>query len=64
MLEFNADLRALLSPYIGYGLITGHSFRAGLATLMAQSGYDDNVSHNNVYLYIMDWCLSRHPVKR
>ena len=39
--DFNADLKSLLSPHMNYnkGTITAHSFRAGLATLMAQLGY-------------------------
>lgn len=41
--EFNKDLEKLLSPYLGnYGKISGHSFRSGIATLMAQSGYTDD----------------------
>lgn len=40
--EFNRDLKDLLSPYLGvYGKVSGHSFRSGLATLMAQCGYSD-----------------------
>lgn len=38
---FNNDLRDLLGKYITYGKISGHSFRAGLASLMAQAGYKD-----------------------
>ena len=39
--DFNVDLKSLLSPHMDYskGTITSHSFRAGLATLMAQLGY-------------------------
>ena len=40
--RLNNVLKKLLEPYIAYGSISGHSFRAGLATLMAQMGYSDN----------------------
>ena len=36
--KFNSDLKALLGPYIKYGSISGHSFRSGLASLMAMAG--------------------------
>lgn len=36
--KFNTDLKLLLGPYVNYGSITGHSFRSGLASLMAQAG--------------------------
>ena len=39
--RFNLDLKRLLSPYIHYGKITGHSFRAGLASLMAKKGFPE-----------------------
>ena len=41
--EFNRDLRQLLSPYVNYqkGTISSHSFRSGLASLMATLGYSD-----------------------
>ena len=39
--DFNADLKKLLGGHIKYGKLTGHSFRAGLATLMAQAGFED-----------------------
>ena len=41
---FNADLKALLSKHIDYNKkkILSHSFRAGLATVMAQNGYSDS----------------------
>ena len=40
---FNNHLKKLLSPYLDYdhGRILSHSFRAGLATMMAQCGYTD-----------------------
>ena len=38
-MRFNEDLKRLLSPYIKYGKVSGHSFRAGLATLMAAKGF-------------------------
>ena len=39
--EFNKDLKLMLSDYVNYekGTISSHSFRAGLATLMASLGY-------------------------
>ena len=41
--EFNADLKKLLSKHLDYnkGKILSHSFRSGLATMMAQCGYSD-----------------------
>ena len=39
--KFNRDLKKLLSPYIPYGKISGHSFRSGLASLLGARGYDD-----------------------
>ena len=39
--NFNDDLKKLLGPHIKYRKLTGHSFRAGLATLMAQAGFED-----------------------
>ena len=41
---FNGDLRSLLSKHINYNKrkILSHSFRAGLATVMAKNGYSDS----------------------
>ena len=41
--EFNLDLKKLLGKHLDYrkGKILSHSFRAGLATMMAQNGYSD-----------------------
>ena len=41
--EFNEDLKKLLGKHLDYkqGKILSHSFRAGLATMMAKSGYSD-----------------------
>lgn len=39
--KFNADLKKLLGPHIKYGKISTHSFRCGLATLLAEEGYSD-----------------------
>ena len=41
--EFNRDIKQLLSPYVNYqkGTISSHSFRSGLASLMATLGYSD-----------------------
>lgn len=36
--QFNKDLKELLGRYITYGKISAHSFRSGLASLMAQAG--------------------------
>ena len=33
---FNDDIKSLLGKYITYGKISGHSFRSGMASLMAQ----------------------------
>ena len=42
--RFNNELKAILAPTLrGYGRITAHSFRAGLATLLATAGFDDEV---------------------
>ena len=40
---FNKDLKQLLSPYVDYskGTVSSHSFRSGLASLMATLGYSD-----------------------
>ena len=40
--SFNADLKKLLREMIPYGGISAHSFRIGMATLLAQSGYSDD----------------------
>ena len=42
--DFNADLRSLLEKHINYNKrkILAHSFRAGLATVMAKNGYSDS----------------------
>ena len=40
--RFNADLKMLLGPHIKYGRILGHSFRAGLASLMAKKGFSQD----------------------
>ena len=42
--EFNADLKSLLRKHLDYNKnkILAHSFRAGLATLMAKNGYSDS----------------------
>ena len=39
--RFNLDLKRLLKPHVRYGSVSGHSFRAGLSTLMAKSGFKD-----------------------
>ena len=39
--RFNDDLKKLLGPYIKYGKVMGHSFRAGLASLMASKGFKE-----------------------
>ena len=42
--RFNSELKTILAPTLkGYGRITAHSFRAGLATLLATAGFDDEV---------------------
>jgi hypothetical protein len=39
--QFNKDLKEILGKKIQYGKLTAHSFRSGLATLMATVGYSD-----------------------
>ena len=39
--EFNAILKELLAEYVPYGKITSHSFRCGLASLLAENGFTD-----------------------
>ena len=41
--EFNIDLKKLLGKHLDYnkGKILSHSFRSGLATMMAKCGYSD-----------------------
>ena len=41
--DFNADLKNLLGKHMDYkrGKILSHSFRSGLATMMAKTGYSD-----------------------
>lgn len=36
--RFNEDLKSLLEPYLHYSGISGHSFRIGFASLLAQAG--------------------------
>ena len=40
--EFNKDLKSLLAEMLPYGRISGHSFRSGMATLLASAGFDDS----------------------
>ena len=40
--RFNGVLKNLLEPHISYGTITGHSFRAGMATMMGLAGFTDD----------------------
>ena len=40
--RFNKDLKALLCGHLPYGSITGHSFRAGLSTLLGRAGFGDD----------------------
>ena len=39
--EMNRDLRRIFKDRIRYGKVSGHSFRIGLASLLAESGYSD-----------------------
>lgn len=39
--RMNESLKRLLQPHISYGSVTGHSFRAGMATMMGLSGFTD-----------------------
>ena len=38
---FNKDLRLLFKGRVHYGAVSGHSFRIGIATLLAECGYSD-----------------------
>ena len=38
---FNRDLRVLFKGRVHYGAVSGHSFRIGMATLLAECGYSD-----------------------
>lgn len=40
--RLNNDLKSLLSPYLPYYGISGHSFRIGFASLLAQAGFSDD----------------------
>jgi hypothetical protein len=42
--DFNKDLRLMMSQHVDYnkGTISSHSFRGGLASLMASLGYPDH----------------------
>ena len=39
--RFNSDLKRLLSKHVHYGSFTGHSFRAGLSSLLGKAGFSD-----------------------
>ena len=39
--EMNRDLRRIFKDRIRYGKVSGHSFRIGLASLLAECGYSD-----------------------
>lgn len=39
--ELNRDLRKMFEGRIRYGKVSGHSFRIGLASLLAECGYSD-----------------------
>ena len=39
--EMNRDLRRIFEGRIQYGRVSGHSFRIGLASLLAENGYSD-----------------------
>ena len=41
--RLNADLKQLMGKYVHYGKLSGHSFRSGMASLLAQLGYSDDV---------------------
>lgn len=40
--RFNEDLKKLLGQYLPYSRLTGHSFRIGMASLLAQAGFSDD----------------------
>ena len=39
--DMNKDLREIFKARINYGKVSGHSFRIGLASLLAECGYKD-----------------------
>ena len=53
--EMNRDLRRIFEGRIHYGKVSGHSFRIGLASLLAESGYSDEgkpewlISNTNIH---------------
>ena len=40
--RFNKDLKELLEDRVQYGTLSGHSFRIGMATLLAQNGVPES----------------------
>ena len=45
----NRDLRKIFEGRIQYGKMTGHSFRIGLASLLAENGYSDEGKQHSQY---------------
>ena len=39
--QMNKDLKELFAGRVEYGTVSGHSFRIGLATLLAECGFTD-----------------------
>ena len=49
--NMNKDLRAVFHGRVEYGAVSGHSFRIGLASLLAECGYSDEGEHEQYSEY-------------
>ena len=39
--RFNKTLKTMFSPFLKYGKVSGHSFRAGISSLLGKAGFPD-----------------------
>ena len=46
--NMNKDLRSVFQGRVEYGAVSGHSFRIGLASLLAECGYSDEGKHEQI----------------
>ena len=61
---FNDHLKKVFSPYLDFdkGKVLSHSFRAGLATMMAQCNYtDEEIMATGEYL--LSWVVLKSDVE-